>query len=608
MSEILWLPIVVPLLGALLILSFPRDKEALITRFALSVSIFLLLFSHGALINWGLNSFTAQTLVMPDLYQHDDFRFFISLIYNSTSAVYLWVISIISFLIMKFSQTYLHREPGFKRFYATVLVFIAGMNTISLSNNIEVFFAGWEFLGLSSFVLIAFYRERVTPVRHAFKIFTIYRLGDVGLLLGAWLGHLYWHETISFSTLPEIMKHAHEASPLHVLFFLFLVLLAAAAKSAQFPFCYWLPKAMEGPTPSSAIFYGALSVHAGLLLLIRMSPVWQIHSVGPASVFVLGFVTILIASLAGRVQSNIKGQIAYSSIAQVGLMFIEVSLGFQKLALLHFAGHAFFRCYQLLVSPSVIVYLMKISNDSRIKMGHGLSLERYLPSRWRQTLYVLATHEFFLEQAVESVFWRPLKMIGNGFKFLLNRSMVLFLFVCSMTLLFLSQNTDIGSSLSPMRAPLVLLSVITILSSFSERRSAQRAWLAIGLSHLFLVTSVAIVDKFVWEHVLIYFSGILPCWTIGYLVLGQIEKGRTDLLIGFNGLVRRYPRKHKLFFFALVGAIGAPITPSFLGEDLILHHALSDKAWLAAVIAFCFIMNGLSSFRVYSRVFLGGAR
>ena len=142
------------------------------------------------------------------------------------------------------------------------------------------------------------------------------------------------------------------------IFIVCMLILPAIIKSAQFPFTTWLPRAMEGPTASSAIFYGSLSVHISVFLLLRTHPFWQDMLWAKIVIITVGALTAIVATLIARVQPTVKTQIAYSSAAQIGLMFIEVALGFHWLVLVHFAGNAFLRTYQLLVSPSVLNYLV----------------------------------------------------------------------------------------------------------------------------------------------------------------------------------------------------------------------------------------------------------
>ena len=175
-------------------------------------------------------------------------------------------------------------------------------------------FAGWEIVGVSSFLLIAFYRHRPQPIRNALRAYSIYRFCDVGLLLGAWMSHLLFHESQHFSQLANLFQHSAmpPAGYASLLILSWLIVIAASGKSAQFPFCFWLPRAMEGPTPSSAIFYGALSIHLGVFLLLRTTPIWTYHYLPRTMVLVIGLLTVVIANLSEKTQSNIKGQVAYA--------------------------------------------------------------------------------------------------------------------------------------------------------------------------------------------------------------------------------------------------------------------------------------------------------
>jgi NADH:ubiquinone oxidoreductase subunit 5 (subunit L)/multisubunit Na+/H+ antiporter MnhA subunit len=202
------------------------------------------------------------------IYQTNDYSFFIDFYFDRITATYLIVGAILTFLVTIYSRYYMHREGGYKRFFNTIQFFYLGYNVAIFSGNLETLFIGWEVLGISSFLLIAFYRDRYLPVKNAVKVFSIYRIGDVGLILAMWMSHHLWHENITFLKLNNA-ELVHEHLQSHTLIGVFIALalfLSAAAKSAQLPFSSWLPRAMEGPTPSSAIFYGSLSVHLGVFL------------------------------------------------------------------------------------------------------------------------------------------------------------------------------------------------------------------------------------------------------------------------------------------------------------------------------------------------------
>src|SRR6185436_13229254 len=211
------------------------------------------------------------------LFESPGYEFFIDFNFDKITAVYLWVGSFLTFLVTIYSRYYLHREIGYKRFFNSILFFYLGYNLVIFSGNLETLFIGWEILGISSFLLIAFYRDRYLPVKNAMKVFSIYRVGDVGLILTMWMSHHLFHENITFLKLTNYeLVHEHLATHTWIgVFISVMILITAAAKSAQLPFSSWLPRAMEGPTPSSAIFYGSLAVHLGVFLLMRTYPFWE---------------------------------------------------------------------------------------------------------------------------------------------------------------------------------------------------------------------------------------------------------------------------------------------------------------------------------------------
>jgi NADH:ubiquinone oxidoreductase subunit 5 (subunit L)/multisubunit Na+/H+ antiporter MnhA subunit len=203
-------------------------------------------------------------------YEAAEYSFPLVMLFDGLSAAMSAFIAVIVLTTAKFSVTYLHREPGFVRFFVLTLFFAAGMQLLVLAGSAELLFIGWEFVGISSVLLVAFFHERAMPVQAALRVLVTYRVCDIGLLLGAvglhhWLGTTVWADV--FARLPQ---HAGETAGLAVGLAL---VFAAMGKSAQFPVGGWLPRAMEGPTASSAVFYGSLSVHAGVYLLLRAAPI-----------------------------------------------------------------------------------------------------------------------------------------------------------------------------------------------------------------------------------------------------------------------------------------------------------------------------------------------
>ena len=279
----------IPLLGFLLVFLSPNNERAIsaisnwITHLTgLSILALLALWVSRGFPNYEYAWFT--------LYEAADYHFPILFYLDRVGAVYLVCVWLIFSIITKYCRYYLHRETGYKRFFLNIFGFLFGLNLIILSGSIDMLFAGWEIVGISSFMLIAFYRHRVQPVRNALRAYTIYRFCDIGLLLGTWMSHMLFHESPHFSQMAELSDNNILGSlgygELSLL--TFLIIIAASGKSAQFPFCFWLPRAMEGPTPSSAIFYGALSVHLGVFLLLRTDPIWSYHYVTRAIIFIIG--------------------------------------------------------------------------------------------------------------------------------------------------------------------------------------------------------------------------------------------------------------------------------------------------------------------------------
>ena len=178
-------------------------------------------------------------------------------------------------LVARFSRTYLHKEPGFVRFFALLGLFATGTQLVALAGALELFFAGWELIGISSAFFIGFFHERDEPVRSSVRAFATYRLSDAGLLIAT----VTTFELLGSARFSALERRRRRCRPGEATALALLFLLSAMGKSAQLPFSGWLPRAMEGPTPSSALFYGAVSIHAGLFLLLRVWPVLEVSLV-----------------------------------------------------------------------------------------------------------------------------------------------------------------------------------------------------------------------------------------------------------------------------------------------------------------------------------------
>lgn len=598
-----------PLGGLLFSQLFDNKEESVIYWSALLPvlgGLGMFLFIAAAFL---LNGATPLVFDGPVLYRVKETEFGINFFLDSYSLVYLLVSSAITTLIIRFSRTYMHRERGYKRFFSNVLFFYTGLLIILLANSVEILFVGWEILGVTSFFLIGFYRERYLPVKNALKVVSLYRVADIALLLGIWICHHYFGHSIHFSSLKGL-QGGTQAHILNESFYQFIIpmtfLLAAMVKSAQFPFSSWVPRAMEGPTTSSSIFYGSLSIHIGVFLMIRTAPLWEDNLFFHLIVGIVGLMTTAVASFIARVQPSIKVQIAYSSIAQIGLMFIWVALGWYWLAIIHFGANAFLRAYQLLVSPSILSYL--IHDLFHHFQKPTFSQSGSLMDRLKATAYVLGIKEFGLDNFMFTYLWQPLKKIGKLFDFMEIRStytLALPLFLMGLYGIF-NQELIPDVVLRFLPEAFALIGLIFILKAFVERKNALNAWVLIMVNQLFQSLTFSFNEEFEMSQVGLFLSGILISTMIGIYCINLLRSRKEDVsLHQFHGHSYEHPRLAFLFAIACLGLAGFPITPSFIGEDLMLGHIHENQFPLLALIVLNIILDGLVIFRIYSRLFTG---
>ncbi len=607
-SQLLPVFVLIPLIGFIISLLVSDKAETAISRISLitvASHLFVLLFYIGYWITHGHVAMNLKDLV---LFKTAGYEFYIDFCLDKITAVYLLVGAFLTTLVTIYSRYYLHREEGYKRFFNSLLFFYIGYNITILSGNLETLFIGWEILGISSFLLIAFYRDRYLPVKNAVKVFSIYRIGDVGIILAMWLTHHLWHENITFFKLNNydlVHEHLQGHSMTGVMISL-MILLTAAAKSAQLPFSTWLPRAMEGPTPSSAIFYGSLSVHLGVFLLLRTYPFWEHQYSVRVLIGILGLATAIVTTGIARVQSSVKSQIAYASAAQIGLMFIEMSFGWTDFVLVHFAGNAFLRTYQLLVSPSVVSYLIREQFYSAPQKSN--TIEDAYPKRLAYSFYMLSLKEWNLDSFMYRYLWNPIKVAGRKLDFLnVNRTLIFFfVFMTAGIVLLISGQIFSDKTLHYLPYFFGFVGLVLVLKSFTERKNVMVAWMLIIMNHCCIAIAISFNEHYNMMHNFLYLSGIIAFGLVGYFTLSVLKaRGNNIDLDRFHGIAHVHPKLAFLFLVACLGASGFPITPSFIGEDLIFSHIHEDQATLALFTSLSFIIDGLAIVRIYARVFMG---
>lgn len=328
------------------------------------------------------------------------YHFSVKFVFDRLSVPLLILSFVLCGVVSGFSSRYLHRERGFNRFHVLFATFVLGMVVTSLAGTIETLMVGWELVGVSSALLVAFHLERAAPVRNGLQVWTVYRISDAALLIAA----VAMHHMVGEGDLDGFLQSASwpqgasNLSSQQALLVGLLILLAAAGKSALVPFSGWLPRAMEGPTPSSAVFYGALSVHLGAFLLLRLGPLIDSSLALQIIIMALGLTTALFAAIVGRVQTDIKSILCFASLTQVGLIVAEIGWGFRYIALLHILGNGCLRMLQFVRAPSLLLdHNLIVNAIGSDVLRSKFSWERRLPE-WLQTrLYHLGLERGYLD-------------------------------------------------------------------------------------------------------------------------------------------------------------------------------------------------------------------
>jgi NAD(P)H-quinone oxidoreductase subunit 5 len=356
-----------------------------------------------------LRGFRPEIVHVATLFSVGHHEAALHLVADALSVPYVCFSSGLCWLVNAFARKYLHREPGFTRFFILLALFGTGMNLLVLADSIDVLFAGWECVGISSALLIGFFHERGNAVRAALRAFTTYRICDVGILAAS----VVVHRAVGSGDFERLFgihwPHGTSLVPAATATVVSLLLVfAALGKTAQLPFAGWLPRAMEGPTPSSAIFYGALSIHAGAYVLLRCGPLLDQAPAARAALIVIGAGTALHAALVSRVQTDLKSVLAYASMTQASLILVEIGLGWRAIPLVHVVGHAIVRSLQILRSPSALHDRHELEAALG---GHPGPAGQWpvtaLPAAWQHALYRVALDRGYEEMVVSRLVVRP---------------------------------------------------------------------------------------------------------------------------------------------------------------------------------------------------------
>jgi NADH-quinone oxidoreductase subunit L len=318
----------------------------------------------------------------------DGLRFEIGFLIDHLTVLMMIVVSFVSFMVHVYTIGYMHDDPGYQRFFSYISLFTFSMLMLVMSNNFLQLFFGWEAVGLVSYLLIGFWYKRESAIFANLKAFLVNRVGDFGFLLGiaavvAYFGTLDYAET--FAAAPALEGEVIELIPgaewSLMTVICILLFIGAMGKSAQVPLHVWLPDSMEGPTPISALIHAATMVTAGIFMVARMSPLYELSVTALSVVMIVGAVTAFFMGLLGIVQHDIKRVVAYSTLSQLGYMTVALGVSAYGAAIFHLMTHAFFKALLFLAAGSVIIALHH-EQDMR-RMG---GLWRYMPVTWITSL------------------------------------------------------------------------------------------------------------------------------------------------------------------------------------------------------------------------------
>lgn len=409
--ELILIPLLVPggmffVLGVFWLFGWTPSERSL---GRVTAGTYLLALLGIAAYAWQRQS-PVEILQLGNWFEMGDYAFPLVLCIDRVSLTLMSLAALLTGLIGAFSRTYMHREAGYFRFFALLHLFGFAAQLAFSAGSFDLLVAGWELVGLSSVMLIAFFYQRPGPVENSIRVFATYRSADIGLLFGLFILH-HFRQSASILTASQ-----HELDPQSATLVGLAFLLAAMGKAAQIPFSSWLPRAMEGPTPSSAIFYGAISVHLGVYLLLRTRPFLAEAPLALAAVVSTGLLTAVQGVLAGRVASDAKGSLAWGAVVQLGLIVAEIGIGWTDLALLHIVGHSVMRTLQFLRAPSMLheYHHLHAASGGETKTAGDWSLESILPQGLRLKLYWFALDRGHLDHFLDNIVIRPLYWLSRS--------------------------------------------------------------------------------------------------------------------------------------------------------------------------------------------------
>jgi len=367
MDQLLWLIPTIPFISFLILALFgirmPKKAIAGVGVSAIGLSALLTILTGIALLSSGEAAFSQTLWRWMQVGQFSpDFGFHL----DRLTLVFIFVITFVGFLIHLFSSEFMYEEEGFGRFFAAMNLFVSAMLILVMGNNLVMLYLGWEGVGLCSYLLIGFYYKETPNGMAAQKAFIVTRIGDTAMGIGLFLLFASLG-TLNFTGLAEAADAQWATGEFLPVIASLLIVGGAVGKSAQLPLQTWLPDAMAGPSPVSALIHAATMVTAGVYIIARMNFIFVLAPSVMTVVAIIGALTLLIAGFTALTQSDIKRVLAYSTISQIGYMFLALGVGAWSAAIFHFMIHAFFKAL-LFLGAGVVIHALHDEHDM-FKMG-----------------------------------------------------------------------------------------------------------------------------------------------------------------------------------------------------------------------------------------------
>jgi len=357
-------------------------------------------WSHRITISLVAVSFIASVVIFMDVLEGNlfngpvytwltsgDTSFQVGFLIDRLTVTMMLVVTFVSLMVHIYTIGYMVDDPGYQRFFSYISLFTFSMLMLVMANNFMQLFFGWEAVGLVSYLLIGFWYTRPTAIYANLKAFLVNRVGDFGFLLGIGLVLMVFGTLDYAAVFATAADYADHIAPIPgmtvglITAICILLFIGAMGKSAQFPLHVWLPDSMEGPTPISALIHAATMVTAGIFMVARMSPLFELSNTALAFVMVIGAITALFMGFLGMIQNDIKRVVAYSTLSQLGYMTVALGASAYSVAIFHLMTHAFFKALLFLAAGSVI---MALHHDQDIRNMGGL--RKYMPITWITSL------------------------------------------------------------------------------------------------------------------------------------------------------------------------------------------------------------------------------